>query len=72
MATGTLNVFARISGPTGGSSSKLNLYLDGIRNTIVTYNQLANDSIRTIDTGMPSGGGGATRPTTGQLYPRGV
>lgn len=60
---------------TTGSMGKVGSSLSGIRVTKANPTYIVESAIvtRTIITGMPSGGtSGPVRPSTGQLYPRGV
>lgn len=59
---------------TTGSMGKVTLHISGVRDTKVNPTYYALDSLvtRTPETGMPGGTSGPVRPTTGQLYPRGV
>jgi hypothetical protein len=58
-----------------GSMGKVGSSLSGVRNTKANPAYVVGSAIvtRTIITGMPSSGtSGPVRPSTGQLYPRGV
>jgi len=59
---------------TTGSIGKVGLSLSGVRDTKVYPTYIVDSSIvtRTAITGMPGGTSGPVRPSTGQLYPRGV
>lgn len=60
---------------TTGSMGKVGSSLSGVRDAKANPTYVVESAIatRTLTTGLPSGGtSGPVRPSTGQLYPRGV